>query len=52
MNHEQESPCLFVGEYVNCVDSTWYNVVSEKVQPRQTDNQGRVVALDPVLERS
>lgn len=25
----------------------YYLVVSEKVQPRQTDNQGRVVALDP-----
>lgn len=25
----------------------YYLIVSEKVQPRQTDNQGRVVALDP-----
>ncbi|MFN4280060.1 MAG: hypothetical protein ACK4IR_07495, partial [Thermosynechococcus sp.] len=25
----------------------YYLIVSEKVQPRQTENQGRVVALDP-----
>jgi len=27
--------------------SEYYIVISEEVQPRQTDNQGRVVALDP-----